>query len=252
MGSPSELKGSKKTEYPALSKLDVNFSSHFKRIEFIPALEAAIGETLPDLSHPEEAITHLLILFAKLAVPIPSYPTLPRLLDKLSSTYLEPQCQSPTFISNHPECLSPLAKSTLDPFNRRVSMRVELFIRGKELINAYEEENSPSEQRRKFLDQLKWKNSEESAASGEELVTGAEGIADEEFVAALEWGLPPTAGWGMGIDRLVMMFTGMERIADVLSFGGLRGVVGQGRKGSTQVVQEDAAIHPAVDATGFS
>lgn len=93
-------------------------------------------------------------------------------------------------------------------------------------MNAYEEENSPTEQRRKFLDQIKWKNSEESASVGDERTKKREKVADETFVAALEWGLPPTAGWGMGVDRLVMMFSGMERIADVLSFGGLRGVVG--------------------------
>ena len=215
----------KATKYLALPKLDVSFSLPFKRIEFIPALEAAIGEPLPNLSHPEEATTHLLLLFARLSIPIPSQPNLPRLLDKLSAIYLEPQCQTPTFITHHPECLSPLAKSTLDSLNRRVSTRVELFIRGIELVNAYEEENSPSDQHRKFVGQMEMKDTEEHAVSGREQATEAVGIVDEDFVAALEWGLPPTAGWGMGIDRLVMLFTGMERIGDVLSFGSLRGAV---------------------------
>ena len=122
----------KATKYLTLPKLDVSFLLPFKQIEFIPALEAAIGEPLPNLSHPEEVTTHLLLLFARLSIPIPSQPNLPRLLDKLSAIYLEPQCQTPTFITHHPECLSPLAKSTLDSLNRRVSARVELSIRGIE------------------------------------------------------------------------------------------------------------------------
>ena len=216
----------KETKYTTLPQLDIDFSTPFKRIKFIPALEEALGESLPDLSNPEEATTQFLALFERKGITIPTYPTLPRLLDKLSATYLEPLCTQPTFITHHPECLSPLSKSAPNPQGRRVSARVELFIRRKELVNAYEEENSPTEQRRKFLDQIKWKNSEESASVGDERTKKREKVADETFVAALEWGLPPTAGWGMGVDRLVMMFSGMERIADVLSFGGLRGVVG--------------------------
>ena len=215
------------TKYTTLSQPNIDFSTPFKRIDFIPALEEALGNPLPDLSNPEEATAQLLALFERKDIAIPTYPTLTRLLDKLSSIYLEPLCTKPTFIMHYPECLSPLSKSTLDLQGRRVSTRVELFIRGKELVNAYEEENSPTEQRRKLLDQLKWKNSEESASARDGKAGQHEEVADEVFVAALEWGLPPTAGWGMGVDRLVMMFSGMERIADVLSFGGLRGVVGQ-------------------------
>ncbi|KAF8430088.1 hypothetical protein EV426DRAFT_630891 [Tirmania nivea] len=231
-GLATHVQKLKETKYTTLSQLDIDFSIPFKRIEFIPAIEEELGESLPDLSNPEEATAQLLALFERKAITIPTYPTLPRLLDKLSSTYLEPLCTQPTFITHHPECLSPLSKSTLDQRGRRVSTRVELFIRGKELVNAYEEENSPAEQRRKFLDQAKWKNLEESASVGDEKAEQQEKVADEAFVAALEWGLPPTAGWGMGVDRLIMMFSGMERIADVLSFGGLRGVVGQGGQGA--------------------
>ena len=98
---------------------------------------------------------------------------------------------------------------------------------GKELVNAYEEENSPIEQRRKLVMQAGWKDDDVIG-----VVEDGEGV-DEAYCQALEWGLPPTGGWGVGIDRLVMVFAGAERIAEVLAFGGLRGAVnlGDGARG---------------------
>ena len=90
----------------------------------------------------------------------------------------------------------------------------------------YEEENSPFEQRRKFEAQLRYKRGGVSSNSNE---LKEEGGINESYLEALEWGLPPTGGWGCGIDRLCMLFTGSERIADVLPFGNLRNVVGLGR-----------------------
>lgn len=89
----------------------------------------------------------------------------------------------------------------------------------------YEEENSPFEQREKFIQQLKWKDEENKASSG----------VDESYLEALEWGLPPTGGWGAGVDRLVMLFSGAKRISDVLAFGSLRNVVNLGREGADLV-----------------
>ncbi len=83
----------------------------------------------------------------------------------------------------------------------------------------YEEENSPFEQREKFLQQAKWRDDENRA------------VVDESYLEALEWGLPPTGGWGCGIDRLVMVFSGAKRIGDVLAFGSLRNVVNLGKEG---------------------
>jgi lysyl-tRNA synthetase class 2 len=97
-----------------------------------------------------------------------------------------------------------------------VAARVELFIRGREYVNAYEEENSPFEQRRKFLHQ-------------QALQADGHGAVDESYLEALEWGMPPTGGWGAGLDRLVMLFADQKRIADVLPFGTLRNVVGMAR-----------------------
>jgi lysyl-tRNA synthetase class 2 len=86
-------------------------------------------------------------------------------------------------------------------------------------VNAYEEENSPFEQRRKFLQQQEY---HPNGTSG----TETEGVKiDESYLEALEWGMPPTGGWGCGLDRLVMLFASKKRIADVLPFGTLRNVV---------------------------
>lgn len=194
------------------------FTPPFPRLDFIPTIESAINQPLPDLSSPD-AEPQLQKLFSTLSIPTPNPPTLPRLLDRLSQTYLEPLCNRPTFITQHPEILSPLSKSFAHPTHphQRVAARIELFISSTELINAYEEENSPFEQRRKFLEQNRYRDEENRA------------IVDESYLHALEWGLPPTGGWGCGIDRLAMLFAGTNRIADVLSFGGLRNVVGLGR-----------------------
>lgn len=201
------------TRCPDLRPIPADFSPPYPRLDFIPAIEAAIGRKLPLLTSPE-AQAILLQICSEKSIPLPSLPTVPRLLDKLSSTLLEPQCVAPTWIVNHPECLSPLSKSFDHPDNRqRVAARAELFVHKQEFVNTYEEENSPTEQRRKFEEQL-------LCHEGDVEV----GI-DESYLQALEWGLPPTGGWGCGVDRLCMLFSGSTRIADVLPFGTLRNVV---------------------------
>ncbi|WEW58307.1 mitochondrial lysine-tRNA synthetase [Emydomyces testavorans] len=195
-----------------LKPINADFSSPFRRLDFIPALESAMGHTLPDLRS-DNATSGVVELYNTLSVPLPDHVSLPRLLDKLCSVYLEPQCEDPIFIINHPECMSPLSKSYVHPTcNQAVSARAELFVGGKEVMNMYEEENSPFEQRRKFQNQLSYRDPENP------------GHLDESYLQALEWGLPPTGGWGCGIDRLCMLFTGARRIGDVLSFGNLRTV----------------------------
>lgn len=208
--------------YSSLPKLTIDFTLPFARLDFVPALEAAIKQPLPSLTSPTAA-QDLLCLFSALEQPVPTNPTLPRLLDRLSSLYLEPQCEAPTFITHHPECLSPLAKSFMHPTtNQRVAARAELFVKGQEMVNLYEEENSPFEQRRKFEDQLRYREDGQGKPGG---------AINESYLEALEWGLPPTGGWGCGIDRLCMMYSGATRIGDVLPFGTLRNMVSLGRRG---------------------
>ncbi|GFF33144.1 lysyl-tRNA synthetase [Aspergillus lentulus] len=197
----------------SLKPPEVNFSAPFRRVDFTTGIEGKIGRRLPDLTTPY-ALDHVSQLFRDLSLPIPKNPTLPRLLDELCSTYLEPECINPTFIINPPECLSPLSKSFIHPSNQQlVAARAELFIDGREIVNTYEEENSPFEQRRKFEDQVRYNKGTDEPAE-----------IDESYLEALEWGLPSTGGWGCGIDRLCMLFTGAKRIGDVLPFGNLRAV----------------------------
>ncbi|KAK4503841.1 hypothetical protein PRZ48_004756 [Zasmidium cellare] len=197
----------------------VDSLKNFEGIEFIPGLEVRLQHRLPDLQSPR-AQEGVLGIFDRFEVPKPSNPTLPRLLDTLAAYFLEPLSNenSPTFITHHPACLSPLSKHfTCPKTGQIVAARAELFINGREYANMYEEENSPFEQRRKFEEQLKQR---ETDAEAMEL--------DENYLQVLEWGMPPTGGWGCGVDRLVMLFSGKERMADVLPFGSLRNVVGLG------------------------
>lgn len=109
--------------------------------------------------------------------------------------FIEPECLNPTFIIDHPQIMSPLAK-----YHRSepgLTERFELFVNFHEICNAYTELNDPFVQKELFMDQMKAK------AQGDE-----EGMDyDENFVKALEYGLPPTAGWGLGIDRLTMLIS---------------------------------------------
>lgn len=201
----------------------------FPRLPFIPTLESKLGFKLPNLDSPDIA-GQLYNIMSDAGIPPPSQPTVPRLLDALCNHYIEPLCDAPTFITEHPVALSPLAKSFRCPHTgQMVSARAELFINSREYANMYEEENSPIEQRAKFLQQLEFRGSD-TAVDGQEL-------NEESYLEALEYGLPPTGGWGLGLDRLVMLFTGSKRIGDVLPFGTLRNVVGLASRPATRAKQ---------------
>ena len=204
-----------KSKVLVIEQPTTDFTRPFKRLDFIPAIEGLIHQPLPNLKHPN-ASKILTGILGDCGISFPSHATLPQMLDKLSSTYLEPQCISPTFIVNHPECLSPLSKSFKHPTTGQlVAARAELFINSQEIVNTYEEENSPVEQRKKFLEQLTYRASKTTMYQ----------TIDESYLEVLEWGLPPTGGWGGGIERICMVLTGASRIGDVLSFGTLRNVV---------------------------
>ncbi|KAI9043076.1 putative lysyl-tRNA synthetase [Aspergillus affinis] len=228
-----------------LTPTTADFSTPFRRIDFITGIEEKIDRKLPDLSAPD-AYQQIKELFCDLSLPLPDKATLPSLLDELCGTYVEPECINPTFIINPPECLSPLSKSFIHPItNQRVAARGELFIEGREIVNTYEEENSPFEQRRKFEDQVQYSK----AAKEKEEV-------DESYLEALEWGLPATGGWGCGIDRLCMLFTGAKRIADVLPFGTLRAVSrriqslnAMGLQGVSQAQAVTVSLKELIDGT---
>lgn len=215
-----------------------HFVRPFKRVEFVPALEAAMGIRLPKLTSPNALPEVLAMLkLARINIPGEVPDTLPKLLDRLAAIYLEPQSfKQPIFIINHPACMSPLAKSFVcNTSFQFVSARAELFVNGREIANMYEEENNPEEQKLKLVSYRALVNKPEGGLGYEtpeqtalrESSEGEEASPlDQSFVRALDYGLPPTGGWGCGIERLVMLFSGANSISSTLSFGTLKNVVG--------------------------
>jgi lysyl-tRNA synthetase class 2 len=131
------------------------------------------------------------------------------LVDELLSTFVEPKLIQPTFLIDYPLSLSPLAKKK--PGQERVVERFEVFAGGMEFGNAFTELNDPLDQRERFTQQAKEKQED-----------GKEAALDEDFLLAMEHGMPPTGGLGMGIDRLVMYFTDNQSIREVILFPQLK------------------------------
>jgi lysyl-tRNA synthetase class 2 len=158
----------------------------------------------------EETRKMLMELCEKHGVDCPEPKTPSRLLDKLCGDFIEPKCVSPTFIMNHPQVMSPLAKYHRD--YPGLTERFELFVMCKEVVNSFTELNDPIKQRELFEGQLKAKLQGDVEASD----------IDETFLNALEYGLPPTGGWGCGIDRLTMFLTDNNNIKEVLLFPAMK------------------------------
>ncbi|KAK2705755.1 lysine--tRNA ligase-like [Artemia franciscana] len=190
----------------------IDFKPPFIRIRMFPELEKRLKVKLP---HPStldtpEAVAVLDRISTKHGVNCPPPRTAARLLDKLVDHFLVGEITSPTFITDYPLVMSPLAKChrTLEGLTERF----ELFVCKKEICNGYTELNDPFEQRKRFDQQAK-----DRAAGDDEAM-----IADENFLTALEYGLPPTGGCGMGIDRIAMFLTNSNNIKDVLFFPTMR------------------------------
>ncbi|MDP2729527.1 MAG: lysine--tRNA ligase [Dehalococcoidales bacterium] len=143
-----------------------------------------------------------------------------QLVDGLLSTYAEPRLVQPTFLVDYPVSMSPLAKTR--PGQERVAERFEAFAGGLEIANAFTELNDPVEQRERFKAQLetKKKMAREGAISAEDY--GEIETIDEDFLTAMEYGMPPTGGLGVGIDRLVMLLTNQQSIREVILFPQLK------------------------------
>jgi lysyl-tRNA synthetase class 2 len=180
---------------------DIDLTPPFKRIPFIQALHEKSGEELFEWSTEE-----LSLLAAKLGLG-EGIKDKPALLDKLFDHYVTPGLIQPCFVVDYPAELSPLAKQKTD--DPRITERFEAFIAGLELANAFSEQNDPVYQRIVL---------ESQAAQSQH----RRGVVDEEFLYALEIGMPPAGGLGIGIDRLVMVLTDAKSIRDTILFPHLR------------------------------
>jgi lysyl-tRNA synthetase class 2 len=181
------------------------FTLPFPRIEWVPSLSKALGtdvSTLTDAEVREHA--------TKAGVEKVNSLSRPKLLDELFQAHVESKIDTPTFVIDYPVELSPLAKPKRG--NPALTERFELFARGKEVANAFSELNDPIDQRQRFEAQARLRDAGDLEASG----------VDEDYLRAMEYGMPPTGGVGIGLDRLFMYLTNTPNIRDVILFPTMR------------------------------
>ena len=184
---------------------EISFEPPFKRIRLLEALADAMGTNPMDLEEEE-----LRDRAYRLKLPELEGAGRGKLLDKLFEALVQEELQQPTFVLDYPRELSPLAKPHRD--DESLTERFELFVAGQEMANAFSELNDPIDQRSRFEEQagLRAKGDDEAHQ------------VDGDYLRALEYGLPPTGGVGMGLDRLAMLFTDQASIRDVILFPVLR------------------------------
>jgi lysyl-tRNA synthetase class 2 len=192
--------------------IEIDFTPPFKRISLFEGLAEATGVAMPKPTEIETEESRL--FFEKLCkdnnVECSNPRTTPRLIDKLVGHFIETKCKNPSFIIDHPQMMSPLAK-----WHRNfpgLTERFELFVNYHEIVNAYTELNDPKIQMEAFQDQSKAKDDGDLESMH----------IDQNFVTSLEYGLPPTGGWGIGIDRLTMLMTDQNSIKEVMLFPAMK------------------------------
>ena len=179
---------------------EISFKRPFKSVEYLDGIAQHGGYTREQLLDPAGAAKILKEL------GLPESPTHGHALDKIFERVLEPHLIEPTFVTGYPVIISPLAKRR--PGDPDITDRYELFCNNMEISNAFTELNDPDDQRARFEAQIR-----ERAQGDEEIPE-----PDWDFVRALEYGMPPTAGIGIGVDRLIMLLTNNESIRDVILF----------------------------------
>lgn len=180
----------------------IELASPWKRMSMIEAVKEYSGKDFTNVTDLEEARA----IAKELNVAVEPSFGIGKIINACFEEYVEDKLIQPTFITGHPKEISPLAKST--PENPEITDRFEAYIYGREICNGFTELNDPIDQKERFLKQV------EERANGDEEAN----MMDEDFVNALEYGLPPTGGLGIGIDRLVMFLTNSSTIRDVLFF----------------------------------
>jgi len=184
-----------------LNEKEINFKAPFKRISILDSIKEHTGI---DISKMNES--QLFETAKTLGIEVDNTMGKGKLIDEIFGEKCEHNYIQPTFITDYPKEMSPLTKEHRN--NPELTERFELFVNGKELANAYSELNDPIDQLERFEDQLKLSEKGDDEAM----------FIDNDFIRALEYGMPPTSGIGIGIDRLVMLFTNNMSIQEVLFF----------------------------------
>tara|TARA_Y100000591_G_scaffold71186_2_gene59199 strand:- start:3736 stop:5226 length:1491 start_codon:yes stop_codon:yes gene_type:complete len=201
-------KVSKKTDSDLITydNEEIDLSKPFKRVSFFDLLNENLGEDISQMNSQS-----LKELCSKKGINTDANSNYGQFLDQLMSEFVEPKLIQPTFVTDYPTAISPLAKKHRNG-NEKLVERFELFIAGSEFANAFSELNDPIDQRERFESQQKL------ALDGDEEAHPV----DENFLQAMESGMPPTGGVGIGIDRLVMLLTGNRSIKDVILFPAMK------------------------------
>lgn len=184
----------------------IDFTPPFARITMLDAVREHVGVDFREY----QTVEAMEGLLRQRGIAPPPDAGWGKLFDELVSELVEPHLQQPTFLLDYPVAVSPLAKRTADDPN--LVERFELFVGGWELANAYTELNDPVDQRARFEAQLRLRDAGDQEAE----------LLDEDFLVALEHGMPPTGGLGMGMDRLAMLLTDSHSIRDVILFPQMR------------------------------
>ncbi len=198
-----ETLGSLQFEY---QDLKIDFTPPWKRLSYVEAISEHFNISMDDCSD-EKKVGDLI---KRSGLKLDGIHSLGKMLELLFDTGVEPGLNGPVFITDFPTELSPLAKRRPDA--PHLTERFELFIAGREIANAFSELNDPQDQRGRFEAQSQQRDSGDEEAHQ----------MDEDYLLALEYGLPPTAGEGIGIDRLVMLLTNQNSIRDVILFPQMR------------------------------
>lgn len=209
----------------------IELASPWKRMSMIEAVKEYSGKDFTNVTDLEEARA----IAKELNVAVEPSFGIGKIINACFEEYVEDKLIQPTFITGHPKEISPLAKS--NPENPEITDRFEAYIYGREICNGFTELNDPIDQKERFLKQV------EERANGDEEAN----MMDEDFVNALEYGLPPTGGLGIGIDRLVMFLTNSSTIRDVLFFPTMK-PLGKAVSEKPDFMQAPAVAAPVEDA----
>lgn len=185
----------------------LDFTPPFRRMSFVEGIKAGSGMDV--LTASEDEMRARLVRAGLPRDEVKVF-TGGKLLDEMFGAFLEPALVQPTFVVDYPKPISPLAKAHRS--NPVLTERFELFVQGKELANAFSELNDPDDQRARFEDQVRQRTAGNDEAQP----------YDADYIRALEYGMPPTGGMGIGVDRLMMLLLGQPSIRDVLLFPAMR------------------------------